>query len=162
MHLHHRYRDLAPPRAFATLPTSVVVTDLDEICVYWNDAASELYGWRRSQALGRSITDLNIGPVGDVAAEQIMAEVDSTGRWEGDCDVRRADGSVVPVHARLSRIEIPEIGFAGLVGASLDVSDRRRLEEDVAFRMLHGTTPSTPRRRSPGSPGPPEAGRRGG
>lgn len=131
----------------ATLPTAVIVTDDDGIVVSWNEAAAELYGWRRSRALGRAITELNIGPSGQEAAEEIMREVMRTGRWEGDYDARRADGSVVPIHARLSRIEVPEIGFSGLVGASFDVSDRRRLEEDVAYRILHDDLTGLPNRR---------------
>jgi len=131
----------------ATLPTAVIVTDADGLCVYWNEAATEIYGYRREDVVGRPITDLNVGPSGPEVAAEIMESVLATGRWEGDYDARRADGSIVPVHTRLIQVEDPDIGFRGIAGASIDISDRRRLEEELAFQALHDDLTGLPNRR---------------
>lgn len=131
----------------ASLPTSVIVTDDDGTCVYWNETATELYGFSRAEAIGRPVIELNVGPSGEHAAIEIMTQVLEQGQWEGEYDARRADGSIVPIHSRMVRIEDPVLGFRGIAGASIDVSDRRQLEEDLAFQALHDDLTGLPNRR---------------
>ena len=133
-------------RLLQRLPAAVIVTDDDGTVSYWNERASALYGYSAEEALGREVTDLNIGPTGTDEAQAIMDSVLVNGSWEGDYEARRADGSVLPVHVTLERIVDEEIDFHGIVGASVDIRERRQLEEDLAFQALHDPMTGLPNR----------------
>lgn len=134
-------------RLLKQLPTSVIVLDDRGVVVYWNDMAAETYGYPAEDAVGRQAEELGLGPT-DVALDAaITAAVDDAGRWEGEFEARRAEGSVTPVHARIERISEPDIGFEGQVSATIDITDRRLLEDELAYQALHDPLTGLPNRR---------------
>jgi diguanylate cyclase (GGDEF)-like protein len=76
-----------------------------------------------------------------------MEAVRSTGRWEGDFEASHADGKSIPIHMTLEHIDDDDIGFHGVVGASVDIRERRQLEENLAFQALHDPVTGLPNRR---------------
>ena len=133
-------------RILQHLPAAVTVTDDKGIVVYWNDRAATMYGLTRMQALGRRIAELHVAPSG-VQGDEIMQSVAASGGWEGDYESIRADGTKLPVHMTLEQIVDAEIGLYGIVGHSMDISDRRVLEESLEFQSLHDTVTGLPNRR---------------
>lgn len=144
---HHQIARRLESRLLQSLPAAVIVTDERGAIVYWNDRAATTYGYPADAVLGRQISDMDPEVVRAGLTEEIAHALRSTGRWEGDREVRRSDGSVVPVHATLERIDDPGIGFRGVVGASLDITERRHLEESLAFQALHDPLTGLPNRR---------------
>jgi diguanylate cyclase (GGDEF)-like protein/PAS domain S-box-containing protein len=134
-------------RLLQRLPAAVVVVDDRGVIIYWNDRAATLYGYAAEDALGRHSADLDIGPVDRTRAEEVAAGIAADGRWEGDYDARRADGSVAPIYITIETISDPDIGFSGTVGASVDITERRRLQADLAFASLHDPLTGLPNRR---------------
>ncbi len=133
-------------RLLAHLPAAVIVTNERGVVVYWNQRATAMYGYQEDEAIGRPIGELTVAPTG-VSAALIAREVRTGGRWEGDYEATRADGTTLPVHMTLERIDDDEIGFHGVVGASVDVSERRALENDLAFQAMHDSVTGLPNRR---------------
>jgi len=129
------------------LPAAVVVTDDRGVVVYWNDRAVSLFGHQRHEALGRLVVTLDIGPIDPLQDRLALEMVLQHGRWEGDYDVRRADGSIVPIYCTMERVDDEEIGFHGMVGASVDISERRKLEADLVFQASHDPLTGLPNRR---------------
>jgi diguanylate cyclase (GGDEF)-like protein/PAS domain S-box-containing protein len=134
-------------RLLQRLPASVVVVDERGVVVYWNDRAATLYGISPEEALGRPVADLEIGPIDRSRADEIATGLDAVGHWEGDYDARRSDGAIVPIYATLETVTDEDIGFTGVVGATLDITERRQLETDLAFAALHDALTGLPNRR---------------
>jgi PAS domain S-box-containing protein len=107
----------------------VIATDCEGRIIYWNRAAEQMYGWTAAEVSGRSIMDVTV-PSGDAArASEIMNAVAEHGRWEGEFDVCRKDGSTFPAHVSDSVIRNASGRAVGYVGVSRDISDQKRAEQ---------------------------------
>ena len=133
-------------RLLQQLPAAVIVTDERDVILYWNERAASLFGYESHEVLGRS--SLGLAIVSDVRdrAADITARVRGGERWEGAYDARRPDGTTVPVYTTLERLTDEAIGFRGVVSTSIDISDQRRLEADLAFSSLHDPLTGLPNR----------------
>ncbi|MDA0172157.1 PAS domain-containing protein [Solirubrobacter taibaiensis] len=85
--------------------TAVIATDLRGAVMYWDELAHSLYGWAASEALGRDITELTVGPDAERLAGAIMSEVRDRGAWEGQFPVRRRDAPPFNAHVRNATID---------------------------------------------------------
>lgn len=101
-----REAELTSERRFGALLDSVPnvsVQGYDEqlVCRYWNSASEQLYGWRREEAIGRSLLDLIIPPaMHDEVCAVTQAMLD-TGQAiaAGEVVLMRQNGSPVSVYS---------------------------------------------------------------
>ncbi|MEJ7762017.1 MAG: PAS domain S-box protein [Thermomicrobiales bacterium] len=114
-----RYRSL-----FEGVADAILVTDGERRYRDANAAAEVLLGYGREELLGLRVEDV-------VAVEPDWTEAEferfrTEGRWHGEMELRRKDGSTVPVEARATVVDLPE----GPVYLSTirDISDRKRTE----------------------------------
>ena len=110
---------------------AVIATDNAGQVTVWSRGAETLYRWSAEHAVGRHITELTVGPEQDGVAREIMETVQSEGRWEGEFEVRREDGTTFPAHVRNSVIKDSEGRVTGVVGVSMDVTERNRNEREL-------------------------------
>jgi PAS domain S-box-containing protein len=118
-------------RLLDEVDAAVIATDLAGTVTHWNDGAQQLYGWPREETIGRPITELTVGPRDGRVAEEIMASVRECGRWEGEFEVQRKDGSAFPAYVRDAIITDEDGRPIGLVGVSVDISERVRAEREL-------------------------------
>ena len=88
-------------------PVAIVVTDRDERVTGWNPAATELFGYRPDEALGRTISDLLLADstLADEGAA-VSHEALSTGRAQRITQRSRKDGSLVNVEMLMAALTI--------------------------------------------------------
>lgn len=109
------------------LPVSIIATDAAGTVKLWNDAATLLFGWSAEETVGRSITELTVGPSEAEVAEAIMNRVRDLSVWEGEFAAQHRDGRTVDIHIINSPIVEPGGQLVGIVGISVDVSTQRQL-----------------------------------
>jgi len=107
---------------------TVFARDTNNVITFWNRGAEALYGWTREEAVGQVSHDL-MQTVFPTPLAKIMAELDSTGRWEGELIHTRRDGSQVVVASRwalqLNEQEKP----VAILETNNDITERKRAEE---------------------------------
>ena len=80
---------------------TIFVRDMNDVITYWNRGAQELYGWTAKEAIGKRAHEL-LQSVFPAPIEEIRAELLRSGRWDGQLEKTRADGTRVVVASRWS------------------------------------------------------------
>jgi diguanylate cyclase (GGDEF)-like protein/PAS domain S-box-containing protein len=129
-----RHEQESDAAATATLldeiDASVIGTDMNGTVISWNSGAEALYGWSRAEAIGRSTRELVV-PEDTAAAERLLAELTRDGRWDGELEVRRKDGSLFTAYVR-NRLVLDASGEpSAIVGVGVDISARVAAETEL-------------------------------
>jgi two-component system, LuxR family, sensor kinase FixL len=107
---------------------TVFVRDANNVITFWNRGAERLYGWTREEAVGQ-VSHHIMQTTFPAPLEKIMAELNSTGRWEGELIHARRDGTQVVVASRWA-LQLDERGKPiGVLETNNDITERKRAEE---------------------------------
>ena len=109
----------------------VIVVDLSNKILYWNKFAEELYQWTSAEAVGKDIVELLSPEEMKEIVHGNFAKMQREGHWEGEFNVRRKDGSAMPVHITNSYLQDISGKNVGLIGISVDIADRKQAEEQL-------------------------------
>lgn len=112
-----------------TVEQSVIATDLDGIVIYWNQFAQKTYGWTAQDAIGRHVMELTTPEVMAEQALEIMSHLRQGNSWTGEFKVQRRDGTTFPAQIINSPINDDKGTLIGIVGVSLDITERKRVEQ---------------------------------
>lgn len=110
---------------------AVIVTDLSGTIIYWNRYAETMYGWTVEDALGNSIIELLPTPSLQQQASEIMKQLRLGYSWSGEFWVQRRDGTIFPCIVIDSPIYNEQGELTGVIGVSIDISDRILAEEEL-------------------------------
>lgn len=112
---------------------AVIATDLEGRVLYWNAYAEQLYGWRSEEVLGRDIGDITPAVIAQDRARQLMQRLSAGERWSGEFKVRDRSGREFPVLVSDSPIRDDEGELIGIIGTSIEITDRKRREDGQKF-----------------------------
>ena len=117
-----------------TVEQAVIATDLEGKITYWNQYAGTLYGWPAAEAVGRNIMEVTPAETTYEQAAEIMAQLRAGRAWSGEFVVRRRDGTTFPALVTDTPIHDERGAFIGMVGVSIDITDRQKLEAQLRAR----------------------------
>jgi PAS domain S-box-containing protein len=109
---------------------TIFVRDMNDVITYWNRGAQELFGWTEEQALGKNAHEL-LQAKFPVAIEEVRASLLRDGRWEGELQKTKADGTEVVVASRWSLRRDERQQPLAILETNNDISDRKRREEEI-------------------------------
>jgi two-component system, cell cycle sensor histidine kinase and response regulator CckA len=110
---------------------AVIATDLSGMITYWNRYAEVLYGWSAVEVIGANIQDITVPQSAQADGAAIIEQLRAGLRWSGEFTVRRRDGTTFPALVIDYPISDESGELVGLVGVSVDLSDRKRLEAQL-------------------------------
>ena len=114
-----RYRGL-----FEGTTDAILVADARARIVDANPAMVALSGYGRAELLSLPMDTLSAN--GALWATDAAARLQRDGSWRGEWNLRRKDGTIVPVDSTVTRVDLPS--GAVLVGTSRDISERKQVE----------------------------------
>jgi PAS domain S-box-containing protein len=117
-----------------TVEQAVIATDPSGRIIYWNGFSEKLYGWQSAEVIGRNIVDVTPSDASTVQAHEIMSRVRAGESWSGEFRVRRRDGIAFPVMTTTTPIRNTKGELIGVVGVSIDISERIKFEEELRER----------------------------
>lgn len=111
-------------------PLAILALDLDGNVTTWSTAAECIFGWRREEVLGQRLPFAE-----ERAGEAIEVAIDRTrrGYFVSGMELKqwRTDGSPFEAAIWTAPLRVGGEGIAGVLIVVADVSDRKRLEEQL-------------------------------
>ncbi|MGC3992260.1 MAG: response regulator [Chthoniobacteraceae bacterium] len=106
-------------------PVSVIVTDVSENIILWNENSERRYGWHAGEVIGR--------PVGEVIFEQGAADsarrvVRESGEWSGEMAQHHRDGSKLNIHSRWRSVVEEGGAIQFIVMVNVDITEQKQIE----------------------------------
>jgi PAS domain S-box-containing protein len=104
------------------LAQPVIVTDLEATILYWNQAATDLYGFSTEEALGHSIQALLDSPFSLAVNESANGHTDRSRSWTRRLEGRSRSGTVLTVLMTTSPLGREDGVPVALIGTAVDVT----------------------------------------
>jgi PAS domain S-box-containing protein len=109
---------------------TIFVRDMSDVITYWNQGAQELYGWTPEEAVGKHAHEL-LRSVFPAPIEELRAELLRSGRWDGELQKSRSDGTQVIVASRWSLRRDEQGRPFAILETNNDISERERREREI-------------------------------
>jgi PAS domain S-box-containing protein len=125
------HRGAADSAMLESIDAAIITMDRAGTVLEWNPGAERLFGWTRSEMVGRRYRD-RLGP-GESADESARrwGELERSGYWRGDFQALHRDGSTIFGHAR-AVATVDSAGRAeGYVCVAADISERLESERQL-------------------------------
>lgn len=113
---------------------TIMIRDLNDRIIYWNQGAERLYGWSREEAIGKYVhTFLNT--TFPKPLESVFEEFLRLGRWDGMLEHSKKDGSRIIVASRWTLQRDESGGTVAYLEINNDIS--ARVEAEKALQQAH-------------------------
>ena len=117
--------------AVETLGEGVVITDAGDVIVYVNSRMAQIYGSDREAMVGRTVEDLLVPDEDRPAYGERMALRMQGVSEQYEVSFRRADGQRFWAEVNGSPLRDGSGRIVGTVGAVMDITERKRIEEEL-------------------------------
>ncbi|HEX4407692.1 MAG TPA: ATP-binding protein [Xanthobacteraceae bacterium] len=114
---------------------SIMVRDMNSVITYWNRGAEELYGWRPEEAIGKESFEL-LKTVFPKPRDELHEELIRNGRWEGELERVKADGTGIIVACRWALQRDALNQPLSILETNNDITARKHREEEIT-RLNH-------------------------
>ena len=105
---------------------ALLVWDLEDGIILFNRGCEELYGYKKSEALGATAADL-LDTRYPMSREALLAHLATEGAWSGELLQSSKDGAEIWVDSRLELIRTGGRSF--VVETNRDITERRKADE---------------------------------
>jgi PAS domain S-box-containing protein len=106
---------------------AILLRDLENHILYWNQGAERLYGWTAAEAIGKKTTEL--------ICQESVAEVETAlrivlveGQWQGELAKIRKDGQPCLVENRWTLVRDEAGNPKSILTVATDITEKKKLE----------------------------------
>lgn len=107
---------------------AIVVYDMNDLITFWNHGAEALYGWTAQQAIGQPIHELTQTHA-SVSLDEIRSELLRSGRWQGELQRVRNDGTAVIISSRWALWRDAKGKPRAVLATNNDITVRKQAEQ---------------------------------
>ncbi|MCP5268762.1 MAG: EAL domain-containing protein [Zoogloeaceae bacterium] len=132
-------------RIFDCAAEAILVTDANEQIVSANPAFCSMSGFTEQEFVGSPNLPIHFGESQDLWTE-IRQIVERDGKWSGEVQPVRKDGSSYPAWASLSSVCDTQGNLTHLCFALSDISERKQAEEQIYRLAYYDTLTNLPNR----------------
>jgi len=134
---------------FENIYDGVIITNLQGQILDWNPAAERMFGYSKNHICGQSISTLHKVDEDAALNSAIIAEITKQGRWSGEINFVRQDGSQGICETTIVALQDDQGQSMATISVNRDITERkhaelllRRSEERFQAFMNHSPTPA--------------------
>jgi PAS domain S-box-containing protein len=109
---------------------AIIIRDMDDRILYWNQGAEKLYGWTKAEVVGQYIHTF-LETVFSTPLETILAEFFQHGSWEGEVHHTTRDRRPIIVASRWTLQRDGEGKPCAQLEINNDIRDRKQAEDAI-------------------------------
>src|SRR4028119_2228948 len=110
---------------------AIIIRDMDDRILYWNQGAEKLYGWTKAEVVGQYIHTF-LQTVFPTPLETVLAEFFQHGSWEGELHHTTRDRRHIIVASRWTLQRDGEGKPCAQLEINNDISDRKQAQDAIA------------------------------
>ncbi|HWJ95341.1 MAG TPA: EAL domain-containing protein [Telluria sp.] len=133
-------------QVFENSRDAIVVVDREFKVVALNHAYVELSGFTQDDLIGHILPSLRLGVRDRTVDEQIWAEVNRHGHWEGEIESVRSNGQRFPAEVAITAMSDVQRRLTSYMIAIEDITERKRNEEAARHQAEHDPLTGLPNR----------------
>jgi two-component system, cell cycle sensor histidine kinase and response regulator CckA len=106
---------------------AILVRDLNQRILFWNQGAARIYGWQTSEALDRDVRSLLYGET-SLEAETTYATLLAKGEWQGELHKVTKQGKAITVESRWTLVRDEAGNPKFILSVDTDITEKKLLE----------------------------------
>jgi two-component system, cell cycle sensor histidine kinase and response regulator CckA len=106
---------------------AIMVRDLNQNILFWNQGAEKIYGWAAEEAVGKNVKELLLKESAEHFEEAGRAVIEH-GKWQGQIRQNRRDGSEITVESRWTLVRDENDHPNLILIINTDVTEKKRME----------------------------------
>jgi PAS domain S-box-containing protein len=108
---------------------AVIAADTDGRILYWNDAAEQLYGWSKTEVLGKNIIEIMLKEIDEQYPSEVVNHLKGGESWRGEVILKRRDGTMLQVIITTAPITNDKGEPIGILGISIDITEQKWMQQ---------------------------------
>jgi PAS domain S-box-containing protein len=106
---------------------AIIVRDLNDNIIYWNNSAERIYGWKQEEAISKNASQLLSTELNSI--ERALQDVNKKGSWFGELhQVTKMQKSVI-VESRWSIVRDEQGKPKSILTINTDITDKKNIEQ---------------------------------
>ncbi len=131
---------------FAATTESVMITDPQSTIKRVNPAFVATTGYSAEEAIGQTPRLIKSGRHDDAYYDDMMAQLQKVGRWEGEVWNRRKNGELFPVWQIISAVRDGKGRITEFISLFMDITQKKRSEAEIVYRANYDALTGLPNR----------------
>ena len=133
-------------RIFDLADEAIIVTDAAYRIIAVNPATSRISGFTGDEMLGRSQAMFRCEHYDDAFYKDLLAQVEDTGRWQGELWTRRKDGEIYPAWVSTAAVRNRRGVVTHYFSVCADITERKRTEGRIQHLAFYDALTTLPNR----------------
>ncbi len=117
--------------AFQYSPDAIILTDLDGNITDVNQAFIDLYGWEKSEIVGKNTSIIRSSKTDDAFLESMWQAIRKDGRWQGEITNKSRNGRLITVLLTITQI-VKDGEKIGYMGIDIDMTEQIKIQDHLA------------------------------
>ncbi len=109
---------------------NVLARDLDDRIILWNTGMEKMYGWLRTETMGRTSQEI-LKTKSPIPLHEIQEILTRDGHWEGELVHTRKDGKAITVSSHWVLHRDPQGKPIAILEVNTDITERKQSEQEI-------------------------------